>query len=63
MTFVFLFVENCNQILRLINIGDNVTVSIPSVDRGRWERRNIMFVIVDYNDDTNMYKLATHGGC
>lgn len=50
---------------RLINapcqIGDNVTVPVPLVDRGRGDPRNIMGVIVDrYEND--LYRIAVKGG-
>ena len=39
------------------NIGDNVTVPIPLVDRGRGDPRNIISVIVD-RDMNDMYRIA-----
>jgi hypothetical protein len=43
------------------NIGDNVTVAIPLVDRGRSDPRNIIGVIVD-RDINDMYRIAVHAG-
>src|SRR6218665_607593 len=41
--------------------GDNVTVPIPMVDRGRGDPRNLMGVIID-RDDNNMYRIAVRAG-
>jgi transposase InsO family protein len=41
--------------------GDNVTVPIPMVDRGRGDPRNIMGVIMD-RDDNDMYRIAVRAG-
>jgi len=50
---------------RLINvpckIGDNVTVPVPLVDRGRGDSRNIMGIIVD-RDESDLYRIAVKGG-
>lgn len=43
------------------NPGDNVTVSIPLVDRGRGDPRNIMGVIID-RDCNDMYRIAVRAG-
>ena len=43
------------------NPGDNVTVPIPLVDRGRGDPRNIMGVIVD-RDSNDLYRIAVRGG-
>jgi hypothetical protein len=43
------------------NVGDNVTVPIPLVDRGRGDPRNIMGVIVD-RDANDLYRIAVRGG-
>ena len=42
-------------------LGDNVTVPIPLVDRGRGDPRNLMGVIVD-RDDNGMYRIAVASG-
>jgi hypothetical protein len=43
------------------NPGDNVTIPIPLVDRGRGDPRNIMGNIVD-RDNNDMYRIAVQGG-
>jgi len=43
------------------NPGDNVTVPIPLVDRGRGDPRNIMGVIID-RDCNDMYRIAVRAG-
>ena len=43
------------------NPGDNVTVPIPLVDRGRGDPRNIMGVIID-RDSNDLYRIAVRGG-
>jgi hypothetical protein len=49
-----------NTLLPLIEIGKNVTVSIPSVDKGRIDLRNIMAVVLEQIG--NNYKLGTTNG-
>lgn len=50
---------------RSINVpatrGDNVTVAIPLVDRGRGDPRNLIAVVLD-RDNNDMYKLAAKHG-
>jgi len=41
--------------------GDNVTIPIPLVDRGRGDARNIMGVIIDRNEN-DLYRIAVHAG-
>lgn len=41
--------------------GDNVTVPIPLVDRGRGDPRNLIAVVLD-RDDNDMYRLAVRHG-
>src|SRR6218665_4041990 len=43
------------------NPGDNVTVPIPMVDRGRGDPRNLMGVIID-REDNDMYRIAVRAG-
>lgn len=43
------------------NPGENVTVPIPLVDRGRGDPRNIMGVIID-RDCNDMYRIAVRAG-
>ncbi len=49
-----------NILLPLIEIGKNVTVSIPNFDRGRIDSRNIIAVVLERID--NNYKLGTTNG-
>ena len=50
---------------RVINspgkVGDNVTVPVPLVDRGRGDSRNILGVIID-RDENDLYRIAVKGG-
>ena len=43
------------------NVGDNVTIPIPIVDRGRGDPRNMLGVIVD-RDSNDMYRIAVRTG-
>ena len=43
------------------NPGDNVTIPLPLVDRGRGDPRNIMGIILD-RDDNDMYRIAVRSG-
>ena len=47
--------------LKAGQIGDNVAVPIPMVDRGRDDPRNILGVIVD-KDENNLYRIAVKDG-
>ena len=42
-------------------VGDNVAIPIPMVDRGRGDPRNILGVILD-RDELNMYTIAVKSG-
>ena len=53
-------VSRSNQILRTIDIGDNVTIPIQSVDRGSGDPRNILCLITHLSSDTKQYKLGTN---
>ena len=44
-----------------IEIGGNVKVPIPGVDRGRTERRNVLGVVMDRTRD-GFYKIGTKTG-
>ena len=55
-------VSRSNQILRPIDIGDNVTIPIPSVDRGRGDPRNILCLVTHFSSNTEQYKLVTRHG-
>ena len=43
-------------------IGDNVAIPIPQVDRGRGDPRNIVGIVVDYNLECDNYKIAVKAG-
>lgn len=43
------------------NIGDNVTIPIPDVDKGKGDLRNIIGVILQKNDE-GLYKVGTKHG-
>ena len=43
------------------NIGDNVALPVPMVDRGRGDPRNILGVIIDRNEN-DLYTIATKQG-
>ena len=45
------------QILQPDAVGSNVTLPVPSVDRGRVDPRNFMCVVTDLNIETQQYKL------
>ena len=52
----------CSRIdLKVAEIGDNVAVPIPMVDRGRGDPRNILGVVVDRNEN-DMYTIAVKAG-
>ena len=55
-------VSRCNQILRSNDIGDNVAIPIPSVDRGHGDTRNIIYLVTYFISDTEQYKLGTRHG-
>ncbi|CAF4046187.1 unnamed protein product [Rotaria sordida] len=48
------------QKLAHINIGDNVLVSVPEIDRGPTDARNVLAVVMDIKHDK--YKLGTEQG-
>jgi len=50
------------QIFRPIDIGDSVTIPIPSVDKGRGDSRNIVYLVTHFSSDTEQYKLGTRHG-
>ena len=55
-------VSRSNQILRPIDIGDNVTIPIPSVDRGRGNPRNSLCLATHFISDTEHYKPGIRHG-
>ena len=55
-------VSRCNQILRSNDIGDNVAIPIPSVDKGHGDPINIIYLVTYFISDTEQYKLGTRHG-
>ncbi|CAF1272724.1 unnamed protein product [Didymodactylos carnosus] len=55
-------VQRTNEFQKLanLNVGDNVLVSVPDVDRGPTDARNILAVIMEVKHDK--YKLGTENG-
>ena len=47
--------------LKMAEVGDNVAVPIPIVDKGRGDPRNILGVVLD-RDEHDMYKIAVKAG-
>ena len=43
-------------------IGDNVAIPIPQVDRGRGDPRNIVGIVIDSNPEMDSYKIAVKAG-
>ncbi|CAF1045966.1 unnamed protein product [Didymodactylos carnosus] len=56
------FLQNTvkTQKLANLNVGDNVLVSVPDLDRGPTDARNILAVIMEIKHDK--YKLGTENG-
>jgi hypothetical protein len=52
-------VAGSNHVLQPVTMGNNVTLPVPSVDRGRGDPRNLMCVVTDINTETQQFKLAT----
>jgi len=50
-----------NSRLPVVNIGTNVVVRVPDLDRGRLASRNVPAVVVDVNT-TGLYLLGTKKG-
>ena len=42
--------------------GDTVAVSIPQVDRGRGDPRNILGLVLDHDHETDLYRIAVKAG-
>ena len=42
-------------------VGDNVAVPIPLVDRGRGDPRNILGIVID-RDENDLYRIAVKAG-
>ncbi|XP_026464653.1 KRAB-A domain-containing protein 2-like [Ctenocephalides felis] len=43
-------------------IGDNVRVSIPDIDRGKTDPKNLICVVLSKDDNTDLYKLGIEEG-
>ena len=54
-------VKRSKVVLGAGQVGDNVAVLIPIVDRGRGDPRNLLGVIVDL-DENNMYTINVKAG-
>ena len=54
-------VKRSRRVLTEAKVGDNVTVPIPNVDRGRTDPKNLIGVIVE-RDSQELYKIATKSG-
>ena len=54
-------VKRSRRVLVEASIGDNVTIPIPAVDRGRTDPRNLIGVITD-KDDKGFYQIAVKNG-
>ena len=55
-------ISRSNLILRPIDTGDYITIPIPSVDKGRGDRRNILYLVTHFSSHTEQYKLGTRYG-
>jgi hypothetical protein len=55
-------VARSNQVLQPVTVCNNVTLPVPSVDRGRGDPMHLMCVVTDMNTETQQYKLATRYG-
>ncbi|XP_071111144.1 uncharacterized protein [Haliotis cracherodii] len=54
-------VKRSKRVLGPVSVGDNVTVPIPHVDRGRGDPRNIIGVVIECSDN-DMFTIAVEGG-
>ena len=45
----------------MAEVGDNVAIPIPMVDKGRGDPRNILGVVLDRNEH-DMYKIVVKAG-
>ena len=54
-------VKRSRRVLTEAKVGDNVTVPIPNVDRGRTDPKNLIGVIVE-RDSQELYQIATKSG-
>ena len=54
-------VKRSKRILSPLDVGDNATVSIPQLDRGRSDPRNIIGVVIDCSEN-EYFTIAVKGG-
>ncbi|XP_046326947.2 uncharacterized protein LOC124111338 [Haliotis rufescens] len=54
-------VKRSKRVFGPVSVGDNVTVPIPHVDRGRGDPRNIIGVVIECSDN-DMFTIAVKGG-
>jgi len=54
-------VKRSKIVLSTVKVGDNVTIPIPAVDRGRTDPRNLIGVVTDISDN-EMYSIAVKAG-
>lgn len=54
--------QRSNKKFAPVSVGQNVLVRIPDVDRGRAAPRNVMAVVMEWKEDSNLYKLGTPSG-
>ncbi|CAF1584381.1 unnamed protein product, partial [Didymodactylos carnosus] len=47
------------QKLAIFNVGDNVLISVPDVDRGRTDARNILAIIMEIKFGTTTQRLSS----
>ncbi|XP_062569481.1 SCAN domain-containing protein 3-like [Saccostrea cucullata] len=55
-------ITRSNQILRPVQVHDNVTIPIPAVDRGRGDPRNLLCLILEVDEANAQFKLGTKHG-
>ena len=55
-------ISRSNQILRPIDIEDNVAIPIPGVNRGSGDLGNILCIVTHFSSDTEQYKLGIGHG-
>ena len=56
-----LYISSTSIELKVAEVGDNVAIPIPMVDKGRGDARNILGVVVD-RDENDLYKIAVKAG-
>ncbi|KAK6175839.1 hypothetical protein SNE40_014219 [Patella caerulea] len=54
-------VKRNKRVFGPVSVGDNVTVPIPYVDRGRGDPRNLIGVVTEISDN-DMFTIAVNGG-